>query len=87
MSDETLRMWMSDLSDRIEQMGKSIQAEFRKIRKTLHNPEDCSKRMSKIEKCLDEEEKLQVKEDGNLLWRYLNQPLLSLVLYWFPGFC
>ncbi len=73
MSDETLRMWMSDLSDRIEQMGKSIQAEFRQIRKTLHNPEDCSKRMSKIEKCLDE----RGKTAGKRRWEFIMEILKS----------
>lgn len=63
MSDETLRLWMSDLSERIERMGKSIRSELADIRSLLHSPNDCpvrttaegcSKRIGKVEKRLNE---------------------------------
>ena len=75
MSDETMRMWMSDLSDRIEEMGKSIQSEFREIRKTLHNPKECRERMSKIEKCLDEKNKTA----GKRRWEFAKELLKSVL--------
>ena len=68
MSDETLRMWMSDLSDRIEQMGKSIRKEFSDIRSLLHSTENCptkqiaetcSKKIQKLEKKLDKREEIK----------------------------
>lgn len=73
MSDETLRMWMSDLSERIEQMGKSINHEFREIRKTLHNPDECRERMSKIEKCLNDKNKTASKRR----WEFFKELLKS----------
>ncbi len=84
MSDETLRMWMSDLSDRIEQMGKSIRKEFSDIRSLLHSTENCptkqiaetcSKKIQKLEKKLDKKEEIKGKRTWDIFKEILKSTL------------
>jgi len=75
MSDDTLRMWMADLSKRIERMDKAIRSELTSIRTLLHSPKDCpikisfdgyDDRIEKIEKRLDERNKSSRKRSWDI---------------------
>ncbi|HOO96944.1 MAG TPA: hypothetical protein PKV16_04785 [Caldisericia bacterium] len=41
MSDETMRLWLSDLSKRIDKLGSQMSEEFRQTRSLLHSPTSC----------------------------------------------